>query len=127
MYDNVHLRFRPLTPTLDGERALRAASVFANVGNYHPDGSIRLKLRNLRIRYWPGQCKGVIWGSLHSFYKGNNLGRFRSDDVATAVEELASEFDLPAEAFEVYRLEAGFNLATPDSPLPFLESLSRAC
>lgn len=39
--------------------------------------------------------------------------------------ELEYAFGLPADSFEVYWLEAGFNLATPDDPQAFLRGLGK--
>ena len=124
VYDNVHLRFRPLESTPDGEQALLAAPAFATqCGGGRASLSTQRELRNLRVKYWPGQYQGTIRGSLHSFSKGNNLVRLSLSDIRAAVAEIAYAFNLPASHFEVYRLEGGFNLPTPDDPQSFLKSL----
>ncbi|MBC6613002.1 hypothetical protein H8B15_18920 [Hymenobacter sp. BT507] len=120
----MHLHFTLPNPGPTAEQALADAPAFAGAtGEPDARGRIRHTYRGLRLEYRPGQYKGRVRGSLHTFAQGNNLGTFTAADVARAVAELAEALAIPPEALLVKWLEVGVNLTVPTAPRPFLEQL----
>jgi hypothetical protein len=126
MYDYVSLRFELPAQDAVGEAAIGASPAFEHcVERVDKQGwpVVKANYKNLRIEYKPGQHHGFVRGSLHAFAHGSNVGAFTATQVAAACSELAAALCLPANAFEVCRLEVGVNLALESSPSEFLGSL----
>ena len=126
MYDYLSLRFELPSPNTAGEVALAASPAFENCTESTDKQGwplVRANYKNLRIEYKQGRYHGYVRGSLHTFLHGSNAGAFTAADVARACSELAAALNLPADVFEVRRLEVGVNLAVSKSPREFLESL----
>lgn len=125
VYDNLHLRFRLPEPAHEFEAALAESPAFAGSDGQTDDrGRIRVQYRGMRIEYVPGEYRGQVRGSLHTFAQGSNVGMFGAAEAAQAAEDLAASLALPPEVFVTHKLEAGVNIAVPSSPRPFLETLS---
>ena len=120
----MHLRF--LLPADDAtalERMVTSRAFRYATGEVDEYGRIRVRYRGLRIDYWPINNKGRVRGSLHTFALGHNRGRFSADMIAMACATLAAELGLSAHTLQVYKLEIGVNIPTPDSPNAFLDTL----
>ncbi|WP_400193143.1 hypothetical protein [Hymenobacter sp. B81] len=124
MYDNLHLDFDLPHPLSQFEEALLNSPAFADCnGVLDKHGRLRAEYRGLRIDYRPGQYRGRVRGSLHTFSQGSNYGVFAAAEVTEACAALAASLRLPPEVLVVRRLEAGVNLAVPTSPKAFLGTL----
>jgi hypothetical protein len=126
MYDYLSLRVELPAQNTKGEATLGASPAFERcLQGVDKQGwpVVRANYKNLRIEYKPGRYHGYVRGSLHSFLQGSNVGAFTVADVGRACSELAAALCLPAEAFEVRRMEVGVNLASQTSPREFLDSL----
>ncbi|MBX0291014.1 hypothetical protein K3G63_11220 [Hymenobacter sp. HSC-4F20] len=125
MYDNLHLTFHLPEPADEFVAALAQSPAFAGFdGQTDSRGRVRVQYRGMRIEYVPGECKGRVRGSLHTFTQGSNVGMFSAAEAAQAAKGLAASLGLPPEMFIVRKLEAGVNLVVPSSPRSFLETLS---
>lgn len=124
MYDYLNLHFTLPQPVQEYEAALAESLAFTGShGQIDEQGRILAEYRGLRIEYRPGEYRGRVRGSLHTFAQGSNVGVFAATEVTRACAELASSLSLPPEFFVVKQLEVGVNLAVPTSPRPFLETL----
>ncbi|MGQ7867830.1 phage/plasmid replication domain-containing protein [Sunxiuqinia sp. sy24] len=78
---------------------------------------IRGKIRNLKIRITKSKIK--IEGSIHVFYKGNNLDAMTFKEYIEAMELLKECLELPLEMARVSRLDFSGNMKVKHDPAAY--------
>ena len=65
----------------------------------------------------------ILWfsGSIHKFYKGNNLDSMSFDDLMDALKTLEDNFDIPLKCFEVHRLDLAANIQVSETPINYIK------
>ncbi len=88
--------------------------------------TIRGKYRNLNVEIEVSKSRNkliTLLGSLHKFYKGNNISQFAFSEVREAIEELEDELMAPIGKAELARIDIGANIRTKEKPYRYLVNL----